>query len=323
MKRSMGLGLLALSLIAGCGRESDPPAAESSPRVRPEPVVVYADRPGEAVLRPVFAQFTNATGIPVTIREADGEKNLRDVLSNKGAPPADVLFADNVADIWIAGDEGALRQLGAASGIGSFPDPFRDPDGQWLALGIDPLVIAYGQGVEVEQGADYAILGEERFKGKLCLTVSSRPGSRALIAYYIDERGERPAEILARRWMANLARPPMHSPVEILAALADGSCGVSIVPASSLANVAGLKTVALGNPVNVAFGAGVARHARYPETAAEVLAWMAGKKGQAIFADATGTRSAYAAADTAAQPFSKTGWLDEEARLLAERASWR
>ena len=322
MSRSTLLALGLLVCLSGCSEQSDPPPEPAS-RVRPEPVVVYADQPREAVLREVFAGFTNATGIPVTIREASGEKNLDDVLSNKGAPPADVLFADNIADIWLAGDEGALRQLAPDSGIKEIPDALRDPDGQWLTMGIDELVIVTGQGVDSSGVLGYDDLGEERFKEALCLPVSAHPESRALIALYIEASGERPAERIARRWMANLARPPMHSSKELLEALDDGSCGISIVPAASLGTRSDLEVIVPKRPAVVAFGAGVARHARYPETAAELLAWLASVEGQEAFAEATGTLSVLAVGTPRVQPFSTTGWLDEEARLLAERASWR
>jgi hypothetical protein len=55
-----------------------------------------------------------------------------------------------------------------------------------------------------------------------------------------------------------------------------------------------------------------------------VLNWLAGSRGQAQFALATRTRSVtIAPSEWSSRPLSELGWLDEEARLLAERARWR
>jgi iron(III) transport system substrate-binding protein len=291
-----------------------------------EPIVVYLDDPGEAVLRPVFDAFTEETGLRVTVREADAEKNLADVIDNTGAPPADVLITDNVQAIWRAGDEGGLRRLDGQTVPESLPAAYRDPDLQWFSLGLSSLSVVQSARSDL-QAAVYAELADERYAGQLCLTSSARPENRALIAHLIDELGVRPAERLVRRWLANLARPPMHSPAEVLEAMAAGVCGVSILPLASLGDTAadsGIDASRDAANVRIAYGAGLARHARYPESATALMRWLASPEGQREFASATGTVSAYDdVATTSPEPLSLSGWLDEDARLLAERAGWR
>ena len=310
---------IAMSLVA-CERQEA--ADEREPAPRPEPVVVYADRPGDDVLRGVFAQFTEATGIPVTVRIADGAKNMSDVLNNTGAPPADVLLTDSVADIWTAGDKGALRQLAEETGVANLPGRLTDPDRQWIALGVSPLMMVYADASDYDEQAEYADFGNEQFKGRLCLTSSARPANRSLIAHYIDDLGEREAELIVRRWMANLAVPPLHDPDAVLEAMKAGTCDVSIIPAYAVVPELGAAFRAAN--FTVAHGAGVARHARYPESAAKLVAWLASEPGQAAFAEATNTVSAYEY-ESAEPPvsLSEIGWLDEEAQMLAERARWR
>jgi len=316
---------LAAGLAACSGGNDDAPGGVDV-ATPAEPIVVYLDEPGEAVLRPVFDAFTEETGLRVTVREADAEKNLADVIDNTGAPPADVLITDNIQAIWRAGDEGALRRLDGQTLPDALPGLYRDPDRQWLALGLNSLLIVKAARSDL-QAADYAELADERFAGRLCLTRSARPENRALIAHYIDELGVRRAERLVRQWLANLARPPMSSADEVLAAIRNGVCDFSILSNASLGelDVDGVVGAAYaGASVSIAYGAGLARHARYPESATTLLRWLASRDGQQAFAAATDRVSAYDyPVEANPGPLAQLGWLDEEARLLAERAGWR
>ena len=312
--------------VAACGGGNDDAPGGADVAMPAEPIVVYLDEPGEAVLRPVFDAFTEETGLRVTVREADAEKNLADVIDNSGAPPADVLITDNIQAIWRAGDEGALRRLDGQTVPESLPAAWRDPDLQWFALGLSSLPVVRSAQSDL-QAADYADLADERFAGKLCLTSAARADNRALVVHLINELGVRPAERLVRRWLANLARPPMHSPTEVLEAMAAGVCHISILPLSSLGDALAASAIDVSRDdadVRIAYGAGLARHARYPESATALMHWLASPEGQREFAAATGTVSAYDdSAKASPEPLSLSGWRDEEARLLAERAGWR
>lgn len=317
-------GVAACLAACGGGKPDAPGGADSA--MPAEPIVVYLDEPGEAALRPVFDAFTEATGLRVTVREADAAKNLADVIDNTGAPPADVLITDNIQAIWRAGDEGGLRRLDGQTVPESLPAACRDPDLQWFALGLSSLSVVRAPRSNL-RAADYADLADERFAGKLCLTSSARAENRALIAHLVDELGVRPAERLVRRWLANLARPPMYSPTEVLDAMAAGVCDVSILPLSSLGDAVAESAIEVSRDdadVRIAYGAGLARHARYPESAIALMRWLANPEGQREFAAATGTVSVYHdSAEASPEPLSLSGWRDQDARLLAERAGWR
>ncbi len=316
--RKYPLFLCALALGA-CGQP--PESVDSAPPTeRPEPVVVYVDQPGEAMLRPVFERFTKESGIPVTIREADREKNLDDVMSNRGAPPADVLITDNVGDIFAAGDDGALRQLGPESGIDTIHhDFFRDPDKQWFVVGVNPFVIVGGEGVALPESPEE--LGDPAYAKKFCLQSSASPDAQALIAGLIAEHGERPAERIVRKWIQNLALPPMGSGQALLDGISDGRCSLAIVTWRD-ATLFGMDELPQKPALTVysnALGIGLARHARYPDSAVVLLDWVASNGGVAEAARVLSVES------TANPRFStaRIGWLIGEASLLAERAHWR
>lgn len=330
MSASRANGSLAAIAVclAACGADdaATPEPAGADVSFPAEPIVVYLDEPGEATLRAVFDAYTEATGLRVTVREADADKNLADVIDNTGAPPADVLITDNIQAIWRAGDEGALRRLDSDALPEALPGLYRDPDRQWFALGLNSLLVVKAARSDLRV-AGYADLADERFAGRLCLTGSGRPENRALIAHYIDELGVRPAERLARRWLANLARPPMYSAEEVLAAMRNGVCDFSILSNASLGELdfdGEIGAAYAGASITIAYGAGLARHARYPESATSLMKWLASPDGQRAFAAATGTVSAYDyPLEANPAPLSQLGWLDEEARRLAERAGWR
>ena len=318
------LGLLLL--LTGCGDRSGPEAAGTE--MRAEPVVVYADAPGAATLRPVFEALAADTAIRVTVREAPAARNLDDVMSNTAAPPADLLLTEGIADIWRAGDDGALRPLKNSAGIDSVPDAFRDPDGQWFVLAADPVVIVYRSAADAARALAYTDLAGDEFQGRLCLSSSTLPGNRALIAYLIAELEPRPAERIVRLWIRNLALPPYDSAAGLLEAVQAGTCRYAIVRRSDV--LAATPPPAYRLPPNEtatvisAYGVGIARHARYAELAQRVLDWLASSRGQEQFALATRTMSVTAPPpEWSSRSQSELGWLDESARLLAERARWR
>ncbi len=330
--------LAVLFSMAGCSppqpaepETEDAKAPASTTERRSEPVVVYADAPGEDALRQVFAAFTEETGIPVTVRSADRAQNLRDIMNKTGAPPADVLLTDNVTDIWPAADDGALRGLGADSGIDDLPTAYRDPDDQWFMLGTSRFVIVRAAGVgdaPPAPPASLADLADARYERQLCASTSSGVHNLELIAQLIEVEGVRAAEIMVRQWLANLALPPFESTDKLLDAVAAGSCPLAIViereleVRQRLVQQREFDSVRPTEVYGTAFAVGIARYARYPESATALLAWLLDGDGQAAFAQEAAV--APLGDGTNLPPnFASIGWRHEEARLLAERAGWR
>lgn len=325
-------GLLAALTLCACERPATEPAA---PGARPEPVVVYASYEDEKHLPSLFTAFTAATGITVTVRHRPEQQIVDEVIGKRGSPPADVLLTRSVQGAWQAADAGALRPLQSEKVLARVPGWLRDPDGYWTAIGFSPVrAVCNGERQEDCDGVDaYTDLGKPELKGRLCLSASSIAVNRTLVAGLIADHGVRPAELIVRRWIANLALPPFESEAALLEAVEAGTCRLAV--ASSLAlNRFNRPTVAATWPQPGYFdvaAVGINRHARSPETARRLVEWFVDDAAQAAQFDAIGLRPVDAGVPAAGLPFpaldgmrnaSVFGLYEADATKLAERARW-
>lgn len=297
MKRLALIAIASLLAITAC-----------DPAPRPEAVVVYATASDETKLVKRLAEFTQESGIPVTAIFADSVTNTENVIANRGVPPADVLLTSTVTDIWRAADEGALRPL-QATAMKAVPPVLRDPDGLWAALDVRYAVIGVSPHVQVERVSDLDGLAHAQLGEQLCLSSSTLPVNRTLIAMLIEDLGVRPAERMVRAWVKNLALAPFPTETELVAALQSGACGYGIF--SSSIKTESIKRIS-PKPLYIDIdGIGVARHARQPESAHTLVDWMLQKSELREPVSSNGRNIGLA------------GWRDEDAALLAERAAYR
>lgn len=285
MKR---IAVLALALGA-CER---PVEETPMPAARPEPVVVYASFEDEDYLPSLFTDFTRETGIPVTVRHRPEAQIVGEVIAKRGAPPADLLLTRSVHGIWRAADEGALRPLQSRAITRLVPDGLRGPDGDWTAIGFASIDVVCS--AERQEDCDaveaYEDLGKPEFKGRLCLSASALAVNRTLVAGLIADHGVRPAELIVRGWVANLALPPFDSEPTLLQALDAGTCGLGVVSGLAFHDF-GRATVAATWPQPAYFdvvAVGVNRHARSPDAARRLAEWLAAPFAQAAQAESIG-----------------------------------
>jgi len=295
--RAVLLGVFALLGLIACESKTPSP-----------PLLVYAPSEDETFLPTQFAEFTDETGISVTVKYGDSGANTDAVIANTGSPPADVLLTNNVADIWRAADEGALRPI-QSERFSGIPEYLRDPDGLWVALEVRYAAIAAAPDLAVAGLRDYAELADPKLHGQICLSSSALAVNRSLIAMLIQELGVRPAERIVRGWVRNLAFSPFSTEAELQAAVESGSCNYGIFSMSpEIQN--GKRAGDRQYYVDID-AIGVARHARYPESAHVLVDWMLNEKAMKELAWSNGKNVGIA------------GWRDEDARLLAQRAGYQ
>lgn len=298
MKKLLLCSVLAGFFLAACDPRDDRPL--------PAPVVFYVNAVLEDTLADALSAFTAETGIPVSLVVAEDEVNVRNVIENRGLPPADVLATSSVIDIWRAADEGALRPLQARS-FEDVPAVLRDPDRAWVAIAVHSAMIVTAS--DAGGMSDYSDFAMPELRGEVCLSSSALPINRALIAMLIEDVGLKPAERMVRAWVRNLAASPYASEQKLVQALRSGTCRYGIV--SGAAEIEGLSAIK-PRPLYLDISAiGIGRHAQQAESAQSLVQWLLAS-GPPPQPESSNGRN-----------LGLAGWRDEEVRLLAERAGYR
>jgi iron(III) transport system substrate-binding protein len=258
--------LLVLVFLGACTPDAPPPPSD--------PVVVYVAFEDDSHLAAIFDRYKQETGVLVIPRRGPAGRIIGDIIDNDVSPPADLLLTSSVVQAWRAAEENALRPLFSDPLRERIPGWARDADDMWFGTESRHAVIAHNEpDLDMNSVEDLAALAEERFAGALCLTSSTLPLNRAIIATMIGQLGVRPTELIVRGWVQNLATPPFDSEERVLDALRAGTCGVAIV-SSDAANEPGVDvTVPATRYADVAT-LGVARHARNPDGAAALAEWL-------------------------------------------------
>lgn len=312
--RRLSACLLLLIGLAGCESKQVP--------VRHEPIVVYASYADESYLPGLFTEFTEQTGIPVTVAYDRSEVHARNLIFNIGSPPVDVFLSRDVAHLWNTADEGALRPISAPN-LANVPEDLRDQDGLWTALGYQQSVVIHGRDVREPHPAGLVDFAKDSYSGRLCVSSSSLPASRLVLAMMIADLGAKQTERVVRNWMKNLATAPFRSEADLLAAVEAGDCEFGVVSGWQMdPDLSVIRPV----PDYVQIeGVGIARHSRYPDSAQHLVNWMLSEPVNQRHARALGASPVIGQSfdAEAGQPPAVAGWNDEDARLLAERASYR
>lgn len=300
----MRRGHLCLLLALGVTACSPDRPVEQPPS---DPVVVYVAYEDTTAIRGLLDRFSEETGVVIIDRRGPAEGIVDDLIENRISPPADVLLTRSVVHAWRAAEEGALRPLYSDVADAHLPGWARDEDKLWFAISAERAVIAFRG--EPVPSSDLADLAGGDYAGRLCLSSSKNPINRAVIALLIEAQGIRPAELVVRGWIGNLASGPFGSDADVAEAMRSGTCAVGIMSASAAERER--LSFLVPTPLNVDIAAaGVARHARNPDGAARLVEWLISRF------DGSGLSG------HAAQPVSFVAWYYEEAVKLAERARY-
>ncbi len=286
VRRTLAPGFFVACLaIAACSRDS-PPAATNNNSM----IVLYASLPAERTAG-VAKAYQEATGVLVNYMIDSDSVLIEKLVRKEHIPGADVLLVSGGGHLAQALDGDVLRPLVSASLDDSIDAALRDPDGYWFGVGVRAELIVYDQ--RSVDGADlgaYAELGEDNWRGKLCLQRGVSERSRSLIAALIAERGERDAELAVRGWRANLATSAFDEQRDLLLAVESGECAVAIAGSDEVAALVGegladnlrwhFPPPAAGGTLQHITAAGVTRHANNAALATQFVEWLASPVGQ-------------------------------------------
>ena len=310
MFRILNLVLLAVC-CASCGQAPESQSTE----VRKEPVVVYAAFEDDAALVDAAERYTGKTGVLVIVRRGAATGIVDDMIKNKISPPADVLVTRSVVDAWRAADESALRPLFSELAREQVPAWARDPDDLWFGTQVRSAVIVHNlAGLRADAVPDVGALAEPQFLGMLCLSSSAISVNRTVIATMVSELGVRPAELVVRGWIKNLAAPPFDDEAQLIRAIESGACGIGIVSNIALDSAnTDLEGIAPATWYADVEALGIARHARNPDGATRFVEWLL---ADSEFTEVVGGPT------MKRENVSAVAWYYEDAVKLVERASY-
>jgi iron(III) transport system substrate-binding protein len=285
MRRITGWGLVAACLLlAACGKQE---ATESS--ARSVELVVYSARK-EHLIKPLFDQYTAETGVKIRYITDKAGPLLTRLQAEAENTPADILMTVDAGNLWHAADSGLLQPLQSTILEANVPAHLRDPQQHWAALTVRARTVVYSTD-RVEEGelSTYEALGDEAWKGRLCLRTSKKVYNQSLVATMIAAHGEEGAEQLVKNWVANLAMPPFSNDTKVMEAIAAGQCDAGIVntyyygrlmkaqPELAVAlfwpNQQGGAADGRGVHINVS-GAGVVKHSKQAKAAQQLIEWL-------------------------------------------------
>ena len=142
MKRLRAVAALAVAslALAACSSTPDPEATATSTEAS-SGITVYSGR-SEELVGPLFAMFTEQTGIPINARYGDTAELAAQLVEEGDASPAQVFFAQDAGALGVVDAEGLLSAL-PSSVATLVPENYRAPSGNWTGVTGRARVIAY------------------------------------------------------------------------------------------------------------------------------------------------------------------------------------
>ncbi len=239
----------------------------------------------------VLNAYTSETGTAVVLTTESGRSLIDRLSAEKHRATADLVILDSIGRLWMAVENDIFRPSRSEILETSIPKDLRDPDNLWFALLVFGRIIAYdNREIEPELLTNYVALGDEEWRGQLCLSSASDIDNQSHVAMMIADHGLSTAELNVRAWIANLALPIVADDATLLRAIEDGRCSVGVVdsnsfnqfrldePNSSVERVIP-PAVEGGTYINIV-GAAVTRHANNPAGALQLLEWLVSGDGQ-------------------------------------------
>ena len=268
------LFILALTLQAGQADE----------------VNVYSGRK-EALIKPLFDEFTEQTGIRVNLVTGKADALITRLELEGENSPADLLLTVDAGRLYRAKEQGLLQAITSTELNRAVPENYRDPQGYWYGLSIRARVIVRSKAkIEPAQLSSYEALTDPVWKKQLCVRSSSNIYNQSLVASMLAHHGLEKTESWIRGLVGNFARDPKGGDRDQIKAVAAGQCNVALINTYYLAGmldsdidseVAAANKVALfwpnqagrGAHVNVS-GAGVTRSAGHKAAAVRLLEYL-------------------------------------------------
>lgn len=274
--------------------KSDSKSETSKAQDTKKEIVVYSSRKRQ-LIQPFFKQFTKETGIPVIFITDAAAPLISRLQSEDERTPADILMTVDAGNLWQAAKAGVLQPIESKELEKNIPESLQDPENRWYGLTVRARTIVYSkERVKTSELSTYEALGDEQWKGRLCLRTSKKVYNKSLVAMLIARYGEEKAQQIVEGWVANLATAPFSNDTKVMNAIEAGACDVGIVNTyyfGRLEKVNPEIPLALfwpnqetsGVHVNIS-GAGVTKYSSNVANATKLLEWLSSAEAQKMYA---------------------------------------
>ncbi|MEM7424832.1 MAG: Fe(3+) ABC transporter substrate-binding protein [Pseudomonadota bacterium] len=213
--------LISTSVLAGIAAFSVAGSALAGGEVN-----VYSYRQ-PFLVQPLFAKFTEETGIKVNVIFA--KKGLVERISLEGEKsPADVLLTVDIGRITNAKNKGVTQPVNSATVNANVPAAYRDPGGHWIGLTTRARIIYASKERVALDAITYEDLADPKWKGKICTRSGKHVYNIALVASVLKHAGEAATKKWLEGFKANLARKPAGNDRAQVKGVYTGECDLAI-----------------------------------------------------------------------------------------------
>jgi iron(III) transport system substrate-binding protein len=310
MTRTRKMLVAALAFVvagtAACGDDADDggaaatgataDAAASTPTAKPSgSITVYSGR-NEALVKPILDEFTKDTGITVSFRAGDSGALGAQLLTEKGASPADVFFSQDAGALGAVSKAGLFDKLPAAL-LAKVPAAYSAKNATWLGVSGRVRVVVYNPSLAATPPKTIDEVVDPKWKGKVGYVPANASWQSFVTALRIS-RGE----ASAKQWLEKFKAldPKAYSGnANVRDAVNSGEIALGLVNHyylyEKIAKEGAGKVVAknqyltngdIGGLVNVA-GVGVLKSSKNKNAAVALAEYLVSDKAQKYFADNT------------------------------------
>lgn len=190
-----------------------------------EEVNVYSYRQ-PFLVEPIFAKFTDQTGIKVNVVFA--KKGMAERLAREGVySPADVLLTTDISRLIELQDKKLLQAVDSKVINDVIPAYLRDENDQWFSLTTRVRNI-YSAKRLGNVALSYEDLALPKYKGRICTRSGKHAYNVALVASMVAAHGEAKTQQWLEGVKANLARKPQGNDRGQVQAIHQNLCDLAI-----------------------------------------------------------------------------------------------
>lgn len=295
--------IFALAIFfASCDNKTQVPTASpnaSTPAVSQNPeaeqaLLIYTGRKTKYA-QPLFDQFTEETGIKITVKEGKTAQLANTILREGADSPADLFFAQDSSNLGALSNAGVLAPLPAET-IKKVDPRYTGPKGDWVGTSGRARVLVYNKKMVKAEELPKSIeeLADPKWKGRLAWA----PGNGSFqshITAMIKVLGKEKTAAWIKALKANEVQDfPKNTP--IVKAVAEGKVAAGLVNHYYLYKVRLDMKEALdaenhffadgdaGMFINVS-GIALLKSSKNKAAAEKFIDWMLNEKAQAFFKD--------------------------------------